>query len=178
MKPLLPALGWLLLSSAVHAADPAERKGGTGLGMIPENTGHPTSEATTDEKFIARRDAALSHQQQPKPLPPARQSFGLLEMSTVIETAGNYILLPKGAVLWTPPVHQEKIVAKPSGRFIEWMAFLTANRSWITTFEVTPDQISGKLPISTDLTERFRKMNLVVVATFQGNPVSVISHAP
>ncbi|RYD37815.1 MAG: hypothetical protein EOP87_02785 [Verrucomicrobiaceae bacterium] len=168
----LPAV-LIVTLSVLHGAEVTERRSGTGPGVIPENAGHPLTDAMTDEQLIARRQAAAGGQGLPKPMPPVPHGYGLLEMSTVLESGGNFALLPKGSVIWCPPSRQAQMVSAPSGRFSDWLTFLSANRGWITTFEVTQDQVTGKTPLPVAAIERFRKGNLLTVATLQGSPISI-----
>ncbi|MBX3740015.1 MAG: hypothetical protein KF712_03415 [Akkermansiaceae bacterium] len=174
-------LAFALLSatlSVLHGADVPERGSGTGPGMIPENAGHPTIDSMTDVQLIARRQASAAGQDLPKPMPPQPQGFGLLEMSTILQSGGNFALLPKDSVIWCPPALRTHLVSAPSGKFTDWLTFYSANRAWITTLEVTHGQITGKAPLPPETTERHRKGTLLVVATFQGGPISFPSQTP
>jgi hypothetical protein len=164
--------------SVLHGADVSERKSGTGRGVIPENAGHPTIDAMTDGELIARRQASAAGQELPKPMPPQPQGFGLLEMSTILESGRTFALLPKDSVIWCPPALRSHLPSTPSGKFTDWLTFHSANRAWITTLEVTHDQITGKVPLPLEAIERYRKGTLLVVATFQGGPVSLPPHIP
>ncbi|WAC18066.1 hypothetical protein OVA24_12545 [Luteolibacter sp. SL250] len=179
MKHHLHILGLLAATcSVLHGADVPERKPGTGLAVVPKDAGHPTIDSTTDEQLTARRQASVAGQELPKPMPPQPQGFGLLEMSTPLEGGGEFILLPKDSVIWCPPGLRSHMVSSPSGKFTDWLTFFSANRAWITTMDVTHDQITGKTPLHPDTMERYRKGNLLVVATFQGGPISIPTQTP
>ena len=164
--------------STLLGADFPERRSGTGSGIIPENSGHPTSDTITDAQLIARRQAAAAGQELPKPMPPQQQGFGLLEMSTILEGGGKFALLPKDSVIWCPPTLRSHVVSVPSGKFTDWMTFFSSNRAWITTLEVTHDQITGKAPLRPETIERHKKGTLLVVATYQGGPISLPIQMP
>ncbi len=146
--------------------------------MLPANAGHPVMDSMTDEQLKARRQASAGGQMLPKAMPPPPDGLGLLAMSTVIQSGGNFVLLPKDSVIWCPPARQENMVSAPSGKFTAWLAFLAANRAWITTLDVTHDQAIGKAPLPPEVLERYRKGNLVVIATFQGGPISLPTLKP
>ena len=154
------------------------RAGGLGMDKIPPHTGAPSADLSTDQAFIARRATAQANESTPKPQPVNTNSFGLLEMSTAIQNGVNFILVPRGSVLWCPPEQQAKIVKQPAGRFTELSLFMASNRNWITTYEVTREQVTGKAPIPADVLARFQKNGSLVLATLQGNPITVIPHAP
>lgn len=164
--------------SGLHGVDVPERSSGTGAGVLPHDAGHPVMDSITDEQLNERRLTSAGGQTLPKPMPPLPDGLGLLEMSTVIQRGETFALLPKDSVVWCPPTLQVHLVSVPSGKFTDWRAFLVANRAWITTLEVTRDQITGKSPLPAKIIERYRKGNLLVVATFQGGPVSLPTQKP
>lgn len=166
-----------LLPFGFLAAEAPARKSGIGTAMIPENTRGPVAETITDEQLLAKR-AAAEKGAEAKAMPPRPQSFGLLEMSTIIQSGQDFLLLPKGSVLWCPPAFQNRIVTKPSGQMLGWQSFITANRNWVTHFEVTSSQITGKTPIPPEALARFAKGTSIVVATLNGSPVTVIASSP
>jgi len=168
----------LAVIPATQSLQAEERRGGIGIGMIPKDAGHPTADSITDKQFLARRETASGGLAQPKPMPPVSSGYGLLEMSTVLQSGQEFALLPKGSVIWCPPGHQANMVSSPSGKFTEWLTFFSANRGWITTLEVTQDQVSGKHPLPSETLDRLRKGNLLVVATFQGGPISMPALTP
>lgn len=171
------SLGVLILAaSTLHAVEPAPRKGGIGLAVIPKDAGRPTSSTITDEELISRRNASQGTQSAPKHIPPVENAFTLLKMSTILEYGGNYTLLPKDSVIWSSPAQQSKLVASPTGKFMNWLTFLSTNRAWLVTHEVTHGQVAGKETVPEETMARFRKSNAVVVATFRGGPISMPPH--
>jgi len=159
-------------------AQTTEHRSGIGPEMIPKETGNPSADVITDEEFIARRNAGSGESSGPKPIPPKPSSYGLLEMSTAIQSGSDFMLVPKGSVIWCPKQHQQKIVSRPVGKFVGWTSFIAANRNWITTVEVSKDQAIGKVPISPEILEHHRKGDLVVIATLDGSPITLVPHQP
>lgn len=171
---LLIAAGCLSLLSALTAKEVA-RTSGIGIEMIPKDMGAPTTDISSDEEFIARRAKAAMNSPAPQRLAPTPGAFGLMEMSTAIQNGTEFILAPKGSVLFYPTEFEERIVSQPQGNHVSWSEFQRLNRNWITTFEVTEDQVTGKTPIPAETMERFRINNLLVLATLNGGLVTVIN---
>lgn len=174
MKPgPLILLGCVSLASPVTAEEQV-RASGLGPDKIPKDSGAPSAEVTTDDAFIARRAKAAMNMPPPLRQPPRASAFGLMEMSTAIQGGADFMLVPKGSVLFCPPALAVKIVERPTGKMMDWAQFVGANRSWITTFAVTREQVTGEKPIPPDAMERFQKNKLLVLATLQGGPVTVL----
>lgn len=171
------ALGCFLFADHLPAEEPV-RASGLGLKMIPKNSGVPSAEVTSDEAFVARRAKAPMNMPAPLRQPLGTSAFGLMAMSTAIQSGPDFMLVPKGSVIFCPPELTTKIVERPSGNIVEWRQFLGSNRSWITTFSVTQEQVMGKKPIPPDALERFRKNKLLVLAILQGGPVTVLKPTP
>lgn len=177
MKPYHLILTFATLAIPV-SAQTTERRSGIGPEMLPRETGSPSTDVITDQEFIDRRNAGTGSSPAPKPIPPKPSSYGLLEMSTAIQSGANFMLIPKGSVIWCPSEHQGKIVQHPAGKFTDWTSFVTANRNWITTMEVTKEQAFGKAPLALEIIERHRKGTLVVIATLNGSPITLIPYQP
>jgi len=152
------------------SAAPETRVGGTGLDRIPHQTGNPTADAMSDEELLKKRNASTPI----KALPPKPSAYGLLELSSILESNGTYALLPKGSILLCPDALRVKWVAQPTGKWISWTDFLTANRNWVQCHEVSAEEITGEKAIPAAVLEKYRKANLVIIATQRGNPVTVL----
>ncbi len=158
-----------MAEEAIHAS-------GIGLKMIPKSVGAPSADVSSDDAFIARRAKAAMDAPAPQRQLWKPSGFSLMEMSTALQSGPDFTLVPKGSVIFCPRRFEQNVVKKPSGKIAEWPHFMRLNRSWITTFEVTQDQVTGKTAIPPETWERFEKSNLVVLATLQGGPVTVIKH--
>ena len=82
--------------------------------------------------------------------------------------------VPRGSILHLPEKHQELVAEKPQGRQVSWFEFLAANRSWVKRQDVIWRQVLGKVPLSKETLESFATEARLVVATFQGGPVTVL----
>ena len=83
------------------------------------------------------------------------------------------ILIPKHSVIVTPKNLAARLSATPEARLVTWSAFYPANRSWLTTVELSPEQAAGEVPIPTEMIDSLAKIGKLVVTTFKGNPISV-----
>lgn len=83
-------------------------------------------------------------------------------------------LVPKGAVLLVPKNLASRLKKQFGVRLVNWSEFYPANRSWITTTEVSSDQAEGKVPLSEETNILNAKSGKLVVATYSGNPISVL----
>ncbi|RYD17567.1 MAG: hypothetical protein EOP88_25895 [Verrucomicrobiaceae bacterium] len=152
-----------------------ERRGGTGPEMIPEGTGNPTVEATTDAEFIKRSAAQGSPVPSGKPLPMAAHPYSLMAMSCFLESNGKAVILPKGCILHRTPSLAISCPEKPASQPVSWQEFLAANRALVRCLEVTEDQVRGAVPIPPEALDLKGKPEAVVIATLRGNPVTVLT---
>ena len=84
-------------------------------------------------------------------------------------------LVPKRAILHTPAAMSARIKLQPGSKIQTWADFFAVNRAWITTVEVSRAQAEGKLPLAEEVVKRIEKSTSVVVATYQGGPISVLA---
>lgn len=102
------------------------------------------------------------------------RSKDLLADSDIISFRGVATLVPKRAVLQIPQSCTERMKLEPGARIISWADFYAANRGWITTVEVSRPQAEGNLPIGEDSKKMMSTCRNLVVATYQGGPISVL----
>lgn len=106
-------------------------------------------------------------------VPPIKKRPSLVEMSTLLASGGNWVMIPKTALIYVPDRYSDKVVAKPSGSLISWNEFLKRNAGWIHTHEVTVLQARGKEVIDQKIIQAYQSMGKVVIATHQKNPITV-----
>jgi hypothetical protein len=182
MKRLL----FLALAMGVHSGAPAfaQRLDSTGVGAeyLPKNIRPPSGDTVSHDELLARREAAAKRGFKPKPQSeaakdrkpvPAGSSYDLLEMSTLIQGNGVFTLVPKGSVIHLPPKFSERIVSKPTGRFMLWGEFLVNNRAWVQTHEVDVERARGLKSFDPETLLNFGRKGNLVVATYCGHPISV-----
>lgn len=99
----------------------------------------------------------------------------LVSQSDFISSAGAATLVPKHAILKVPVSYADRIRFQEGSRILSWTEFFAANRNWITTIEVTPEQASGKQALSKEASELVAKSSNLIVATHRGGPISVLA---
>ena len=103
----------------------------------------------------------------------------LIEDSDIISFNGLTTLVPKRAILAIPDSARDRIGAHvPGHRVVTWKEFLFANRGWISTVEVSRSQAEGQQDLPESVTERMDRSANLMVATYQGGPISVLPPKP
>lgn len=102
------------------------------------------------------------------------QPTDLLESSDVICFGGVATLVPKRAILSAPKGVKDRVGLQKGVRIVGWLEFLSLNRGWITTVEVTRAQAEGNKNIAEETRDRISKTSNLVVATLMGGPISVL----
>ena len=152
------------------------------LGLAGSATAGPRmTDRITPDEIAARQKSSAPLAALPRPMAgaagqvtsPAEQS--LIKQSEILNDGIHWTLVPKGAVLHIPPAFSDRVGAKPLGKLLTWTEFLTANRSWLFTEEVTFDHAAGKKPFAASRHDAWNKGNKVVVAVLRGGPISVRS---
>lgn len=99
----------------------------------------------------------------------------ILDRADIISYNGLTTLVPKRAILALPETLKTRVGTHGEGhRIVAWSEFLIANRGWLTTLEVSRAQAEGNLPIPESSRKRINKSGNMIVATYQGGPVSVL----
>jgi hypothetical protein len=101
---------------------------------------------------------------------PENQS--IIAQSTVLHDGARWTIVPNGAVVFIPERMKSRVGATPSGELIPWSDFLSLNRGWISTCEVTFEQASGKEPLAAERTDFWSKQDKIIVAVHQRGPIS------
>ncbi|MBC8128540.1 MAG: hypothetical protein H8M99_15480 [Gloeobacteraceae cyanobacterium ES-bin-144] len=102
---------------------------------------------------------------------PENQS--IVKQSTILHDGQNWTLVPIGSVVFIPEALKSRVNVKPLGTLLSWTDFLTKNRSWITTNEVSFDQAAGNEAIPSERSAFWAKQDKIVVAVHQFGPISV-----
>ena len=137
--------------------------------------------ATEEQLVLAQRNA---RQQDPmKKLPVTKdvdpatlnRPQDLLSQSDILCFGGIATLVPKHAILQVPDTYAERLKITPGVQIVGWMDFFAANRGWITTVEISRVQAEGKEPIAEDNRKLLAKCRNLVMATYQGGPISLLA---
>lgn len=101
----------------------------------------------------------------------------LLANSDIVCFDGKAVLVPKRAILQTPPKLANRIGMQPGAGFASWADFYAANRGWITTVEVRRAQAEGKEPVEEMSMDHIKKSANLIIAVYLGGPISVLPPA-
>jgi hypothetical protein len=138
-------------------------------------------DAVTEEQLVlAHRIAAqkdpmkalpVSKLEDPAVLNPPQD---LLSQSDFLCLGDVATLVPKRAILQVPEAYASRLKIPPGAHIVGWADFYAANRGWITTIEITRVQAEGKEPIAEATRQMMNKCSNVIVATYQGGPISLL----
>jgi hypothetical protein len=98
----------------------------------------------------------------------------ILTESDIISYRGLATLVPKRAILQIPKKYEGQIKMEAGSKIVGWADFYTANRSWITTIEVSRVQAEGNEPVAEETQKVMAKSTNLIVATYKGGPISVL----
>ena len=98
----------------------------------------------------------------------------LLSDSDILCFDGIATLVPKRAILLSPQNLADRVGFKPGAKILSWVDFYARNRGWITTVEVSRTQAEGNLALPEETQKQMAKGGNLVVATYQGGPISVL----
>ena len=137
-------------------------------------------DAATHEQLA--RQWSQTQQDDPMKLLPAAQGKDpagkppkdLLSQSDILCFGGMATLVPKHAILLIPKAMAGRTQFAAGSTLLGWTEFYAQNRGWITTVEVTSEQAEGHAPLAGDITKRYSDGSNLVVATYQGGPISVL----
>ncbi|MES2996137.1 MAG: hypothetical protein V4733_04930 [Verrucomicrobiota bacterium] len=87
---------------------------------------------------------------------------------------GAATLVPKRAIISVPENLKSRLILTSNTPITHWPDFYIRNRGWITTIEVSRAQAEGKEPFPAETTERIAQSTNLVIAMFQGSPISVL----
>lgn len=162
MKPTL--LLHILLAGAALAA-PAATDSIT-PGEISSRHKSTPAESTPAESTASRVPHGEAGATRPLDEAPGKPS-------DVLSDGRNWTVVPRGAVLHVPHALANRVDAKPIGKLLSWDEFLTVNRGWLFTEEVTLDQANGKAAIPPSRTAVWKRNGKVVIAIHLGGPMPV-----
>lgn len=98
----------------------------------------------------------------------------LLAASDIICYGGIATLVPKRAIIVQPENMADRLSMKSGAKLVPWLEFFSRNRGWITTVEVSRIQAEGNEAINEETRKRVTESGNLVVATYQGGPISVL----
>ena len=119
--------------------------------------------------------AELTPEQVAKDPTKKNQPGNIVEDSDIISFNGLTTLVPKRAILALPENLKPRVGKHtPGHRLVAWKDFYSQNRGWINTVEVSRAQAEGRAPLAEDSQMTISKATNLMVATYQGGPISVL----
>ena len=97
----------------------------------------------------------------------------IIKQSMILHDGKNWTLVPTGAVIFVPKPMSARVDAKPVGTLLPFTEFLTQNRAWITTNEVSFNQAAGEEPLPAERAAFWAKQDKIVIAVHQNGPISI-----
>ncbi|MES2438422.1 MAG: hypothetical protein V4584_05130 [Verrucomicrobiota bacterium] len=156
------------------------------IGLVPLSHGEsaarpPMREAPTNEQLVLRLRQAEQQNSTKIENPSSAQDPSvtnrpqdLISRSEILCYNGILTLVPKRSVIQFPKNLADRLKPQPGAQIKTWADFYAANRGWITTIEVSLIQAQGKQPLSKETSTQMVKSGNLIVATFRGNPISVL----
>ncbi len=152
-----------------------------GGGWAEDAPAVPMRDAVTHDELAAKLRGVQQVDPMLKMAPakgadPAKASPppNLLSQSDIVCFGGRATLVPKQAILHLPPNLAERLKFQAGARIQSWAEFYTENRGWIITMEVSRVQAEGRQALDEETCKRLNNSPNLVVATFQGGPISVL----
>lgn len=102
------------------------------------------------------------------------KTAGILDSSDFVVAGKFATLVPKRAILHIPKNLADRLNYKGGVTIQTWPEFFAANRSWITTIEVSRAQAEGKVLLEEETRKQMPRSRNLIVATFKGSPISVL----
>lgn len=166
MKPIKLAFGFCLLLVSGAGAQPA------GKPVMRDVATHDQLSATLRQEQTV--DPMRKFTPAAKDKDPSKENIptDIISRSDILCFNGMATLVPKQAILFNPPQYADRIGMKAGARIVPWSEFFAANRGWIGTMEISIKQAEGKDPLPEKPAEMMMKGSNLVVATYQGGPIS------
>lgn len=164
---------WASLAVCVSMGTP-------GLAEVPVMQDAVTHEQLVTALGKAKQEDPMKHLQAAKGADPAAATppKSLLGESDIISFGELATLVPKRAILQIPKNFKDRMKLEAGAKLVSWADFYAANRGWITVVDVTLVQAEGKQPLADPIQKQMSKSRNLVVATYQGGPISMLAPKP
>lgn len=179
MTPIKTTLIGALILAIVLTAPLLLAENGTGLKQLPAELPAPTSDRITSAALNKQKSAAklgFSKAQWAEQAPAGEtRRYDIYKDSIILQQGDNHTVLPRNSIVHLPESLKQKVVSRPHGIFVPWPQFYLKNRSWIFTHEINLKQARGVAPLKEGVQKQFERINRLVVAIHQNNPISMLS---
>lgn len=97
----------------------------------------------------------------------------LMEGATILYSGNRWTFIPSGSIVAMPDRQKRRVVSKQQGKFLPWPRFVRLNASWLSTYPVSAEIARGGDKFEESDFEALAESRRVLVATLNGNPISV-----
>ena len=168
-----------LILAIVLTAPTLLAENGTGLKQLPDAPSAPTSDRITSAALSQLKSAvkpsfpqAQWTEQAPK---GEARNYDIYEDSVILQQGNSHTVLPRNSIVYLPESLKQKVVNRPNGAFVSWPQFYLKNRNWIFTHGISLNQAQGTTPLKDGVMQQFKRINRLVIAIHQNNPISILS---
>ena len=185
MKPTLTSVGCLLICAfllginGLKGATASPPKSPSDLSPTPAPGKRPTNESIIHLR--KQRDQENEKRKTTESKTPVEKSKRgksakgkSIRRSTFLSSGDHWARIPAGSVMHIPTHLKQKIIKKPQGKVLSWGDFFRKNHGWIHLHPVSLQQARGLEAIKPDTIKAYQSMGKLVVAAYQGAPISVI----
>ena len=88
--------------------------------------------------------------------------------------AGRSTCIPKTCVLNLPEELATRVSSQPQFKVVDWNEFLNTNFSWISSYPVTWEQVTGREALTDAALKNLSEAPSLMIATYRKNPISVL----
>jgi len=167
---------WAVMACAAHAQAPAQPAGAAKAAAKPVFRDAATHDQLAMGYRKAQQEDPMRNLKKTEGEDPSvvNRPPGILASSDVISYNGLATLVPKRAVIQMPAAFSDRMKMTAGCRLVGWTEFFSANRGWINTVEVSRVQAEGNEVIAEETRKQMVKSGNLIVATYQGGPISVL----
>lgn len=141
-------------------------------GVMHDAATHEQIEATMRQ--AAQADPMKNMAESKLEDPAVNLPKDLISQSDLISFNGLATLVPKRAILQIPKSFADRIHFVEGSQIVAWSEFLTSNRGWISTLEISRVQAEGNAPLSEETNKQLSQCTNLVVCTYKGGPISML----
>lgn len=152
---------------------------GIGVKQLPAKRSAPVADRTSNAELGQKKSALKQGFQQATwsgqaPTSQVRR-YKIYQDSIILQQGDSHTILPRHSIIYLPDTLQQKVVNQPRGSFVPWPQFYLKNRNWLFTHEIHLKQAQGITPLKKGIETQFKRINRIVIALHQNNPISVLS---
>lgn len=179
MTPFKTTMIRAIILAIVLTAPLLLAENGTGLKQLPDALPAPTTDRITSTALSQLKSSVkpgFPQAQWSKQAPQGEtKNYDIYKDSVILQQGDSHTVLPLNSIVYLPDSLKQKVVSRPYGSFVSWPQFYIKNRNWIFTHEISLKQAQGVAPLKDGVMKQFERINRLVVAIHQNNPISILS---